>query len=138
MKKFVIDASALIGITEGSAPALSLYRRLVRGEIELVAPEFLLVEFANVMKIGKKAAVGEVIGIINRLKGSGIRFVRIGADEVENVTKESFEGGLTIYDAIYVYLARKLKMKLITEDKRILVLKDIALTSERVGKIRLI
>ena len=38
MKKFVIDASALIGIIEGNEAVLALYRKMIDGEIELVAP----------------------------------------------------------------------------------------------------
>jgi len=127
MKKFVIDASALIGIIEGNEAVLALYRKMIDGEIELVAPEFLLIEFANVMKVGKKMSRDDVGATIKRLGNSGIRFVKVGIYEIDLMVEEAFSGGLTLYDAIYVQLARKLNFRLITEDKRILELADIAI-----------
>lgn len=130
MKRYVIDTSALMGIIEENKAVMDLYSRMVHGKIDLVAPEYLLVEFANAMRMGKKKPISEVLGMISRLRSSGIKFVKIASDETDSVVKESFDSDLTVYDAIYVYLARKLNLKLITEDKRILKLTEIAIKPE--------
>ncbi|HEY2149479.1 MAG TPA: type II toxin-antitoxin system VapC family toxin [Vicinamibacterales bacterium] len=113
----VIDASALaaLAFAEPSADA-------VIDEIEghrLHAPTLIVFELMNVAwRRSRKqpAATALFLEALDVLEGLGLRFR--GIDQ-EQVVKLGLETGLTAYDASYLWLARALRMPLVTLDRKL-------------------
>jgi predicted nucleic acid-binding protein len=113
----VIDASALaaVAFAEPSADA-------VIDEIDghrLHAPTLVVFELMNVAwKRSRKqpAATALFLEALEVLQGLGLRFR--GIDQ-EAVVKLGLETGLTAYDASYLWLARALRMPLVTLDRKL-------------------
>jgi predicted nucleic acid-binding protein len=113
----VIDASALaaLAFAEPSADA-------VIDEIDghrLHAPTLVVFELMNVAwKRSRKqpAATALFLEALEVLQGLGLRFR--GIDQ-EQVVKLGLETGLTAYDASYLWLARALRMPLVTLDRKL-------------------
>ncbi len=113
----VIDASALaaLAFAEPSADA-------VIDEIDghrLHAPTLVVFELMNVTwKRSRKqpAATALFLEALEVLQGLGLRFRGIDQEEV---VKLGLETGLTAYDASYLWLARALRMPLVTLDRKL-------------------
>ncbi len=113
----VIDASALaaLAFAEPSADA-------VIDEIDghrLHAPTLVVFELMNVAwqrSRKQPAATGLFLEALDVLQGLGLRFR--GIDQ-EQVVKLGLETGLTAYDASYLWLARALRMPLVTLDRKL-------------------
>jgi predicted nucleic acid-binding protein len=113
----VIDASALaaLAFAEPSADA-------VIDEIDghrLHAPTLVVFELMNVAwKRSRKqpAATALFLEALEVLQGLGLRFRGIDQEEV---VKLGLETGLTAYDASYLWLARALRMPLVTLDRKL-------------------
>jgi predicted nucleic acid-binding protein len=113
----VVDASALaaVAFAEPGADA-------VIDEIDghrLHAPTLIVFELMNVAwKRAKKqpAAAALFLEALEVLEGLGLRFR--GIDQGEVVTL-GLSTGLTAYDASYLWLARALRMPLVTRDRKL-------------------
>ena len=113
----VVDASALaaIAFAESGADA-------VIDEIDghrLHAPALVIFELMNVAwKRAKKQPVATALFLeaLEVLDGLGLRFRGIDQEEV---VKLGLATGLTAYDASYLWLARALRMPLVTLDKKL-------------------
>jgi predicted nucleic acid-binding protein len=113
----VVDASALAAIAFAEAGADA-----VIDEIEghrLHAPTLVVFELMNVaVKRAKKQPVATALFLeaLEVLDGLGLRFRGIDQGEV---VKLGLATGLTAYDATYLWLARALRMPLVTLDKKL-------------------
>ena len=113
----VVDASALaaVAFAEPGADA-------VIDEIDghrLHAPTLIVFELMNVAwKRAKKqpAAAALFLEALEVLEGLGLRFRGIDQGEVVSL---GLSTGLTAYDASYLWLARALRMPLVTRDRKL-------------------
>jgi predicted nucleic acid-binding protein len=111
----VIDASALAALAFAE-PAADAVIDEIDGH-RLHAPTLVVFELMNVAwKRSRKqpAATGLFLEALDVLQGLGLRFR--GIDQ-EQVVKLGLETGLTAYDASYLWLARALRMPLVTLDR---------------------
>ena len=124
MTAYVIDTSALVKyvITEEYS---DLVRHIVSlheaSEMQLIAPDFLYVECANVLwkntlRTGDPS--GDVIAALNNLRGINIRLVP-QEDLLEDALRLALNMNITVYDALYCALAQRENAELITEDRRL-------------------
>ncbi len=121
--KVVIDASIVVKWfleEEYSDKALKLRNDYVRGIISLAAPSLMIYEVLNALKYS---------GVYSReeLKETGISLNKYGfelfdlEDDFKELTIEiAVDNNMTIYDASYIALARKLGTVLYTADKELL------------------
>jgi len=130
--RFVIDASVVLEWVETKESpqkqrALGLYERLVKGEVAFSAPSFLLVEVINVLYWKKRNTVEEIRDFVDRVKTSGINFVdgAFSADASDELLDAVGKHEITAYDAQYVILAKKLGVKLLTFDEKLLGIKEV-------------
>jgi predicted nucleic acid-binding protein len=124
--KVVVDASVvlswLLPDEKLTKKANSLYERYVDGDIMLVAPDLLRYEVVNGIRsavvqkrIGKKHA----IEAIKKLFELGLEFEN-QSGAFDKILEMSLKHKLSAYDTSYVVLAKKLKSKLASFDKRLL------------------
>jgi predicted nucleic acid-binding protein len=120
--KLVVDASVAIKLVVDEADREAA-RRIIRDEKhELIEPDFLLVEAANIL--WKKSRLGEiqqeqVLSGLSDLRVTFDRFVRI--DElVDTAVHMSLELDHPVYDCLYLALADGQGSMLVTADGRLL------------------
>lgn len=112
--KIVVDASALAAVLFGEPEAPEVAARL--GDSALLAPTLFSYEVANICwkKLRrhpeKRAALLEAYSFLSLM---GIEEVEVSIPEVLRLADRE---RLTVYDASYLWLSRKLGMELITLD----------------------
>ena len=122
MIPYVIDTSALVKfvITEEHS---DLVRQIISvheaSEIQLISPNFLLVECANVLwknALRTGDPIEDVIAALNNLRGINIRLVP-QEDLLEDALRLALGVDITVYDALYCALAQRENAEIITEDR---------------------
>ena len=121
MKPLVIDTSALVKYVlpeQDSSVAEELVALHRAGMITLLAPEYLLVESANVLwkHLGRRDILPEeAMESLRTLKELGIRFAS-NSELLEDALKLAADNGITVYDALFCALAVRENVPLITSD----------------------
>ena len=130
--ELVLDVSAIAKwfVEEAGADLCRRIRDLhVRGDIVIHTCRLALIELANALRFTRGLTAEDVNRSVEAVKALDVAL----ADE-EDLLRDSvrmaFERGVTVYDGLYVALARKLGSKLVTYDKTLLdKLKGEALTA---------
>jgi predicted nucleic acid-binding protein len=113
----VVDASALAALAFAEPAADSVIDQIDGHRLH--APTLIVFELMNVAwKRSKKqpAATALFLQSLDVLDGLGLRFRGIDQGEVVRL---GLSTGLTAYDATYLWLARALRMPLVTLDTRL-------------------
>ncbi len=124
MTSYVIDTSALVRFVipeeyDDYIERIVLLHR--ESEIQLIAPDFLLVECANVLwKYARRmnVSVEDIITAHDDLRRINVRLVRQD-DLLDDALRLAVDIGVTVYDALYCALARREDVEIITEDRRL-------------------
>jgi predicted nucleic acid-binding protein len=125
MKNIVLDTSALVRFYIPDGPLPESLEKAVGaawgGETMLLAPELALAEAAQVLR--KKQAAGALIPseadeILTAVMGLPIEFIRHDKLVTDAVTLAR-RHDVTVYDALFLALARKEHADLITADDRL-------------------
>lgn len=127
-KRVVIDASVSLKwyLPEyDSQRARKWYEAIKKSRIFAIAPDFLIFECANVLLKKHKITPSDTVSIIDDLKHLGIELVPSGTLRIEAIIDLSNQFGLTIYDAIYLELARLTDTVLVTTDSHLLKIKQL-------------
>jgi len=128
--KYVIDASALINIV------LKFYKKDLNFINELmeesIFPDLIFYEIGSYLRKYKKMKevsdneIKEMIELFNYIIGKAkIEEVRLKYEILDLSIKENY---LSYYDAVYLYLARKYNLILISDDKDLI--KEGAISSD--------
>ena len=86
---------------------------------QLVAPELLVYEVINALKTSvrcKRIADDIAKQLLHEFESWNVQYFKIDNESVLNL---AITEGLSGYDASYVYLAKKIKCKLLTWDKKL-------------------
>ncbi len=117
----VLDASAVAKwfIREQGSLEMKVIRdKIVASELEGYAPEFILVEIANLLRYSKGISAEDARNAIKSLEI--ILHLRRDRDLLQKAIKLAFEEKITVYDSLYVALAAELGTRLVTYDKELL------------------
>lgn len=118
----VVDASAFLRlfVPDGDIPSglEGFFRGAERGENMAIAPELLLAEAGNV--VNKKRSQGvltseEASELARVMRSMPVRYVSHGEIIIPAIEMAE-ELGLTVYDALYLALARQKNARLFTAD----------------------
>lgn len=124
MTAYVIDTSVLIKFvipeeyTDIVRHIVSLHEA---SEIQLVAPDFLLVECANVLWKSALRTGESFEGVMSALDELREIKVRLAPqdDLLEDALRLALNMEITVYDALYCALAQSENAEIITEDRRL-------------------
>jgi len=138
----VLDTSAVVKwfIEEEESSEMRRIRDLyLKGKIVIYIPSLLFIELANALRYIKGLTP---IDVVNALKALSILHLNV-VDSIEVLDKAieiAFNANITVYDAIYVALARATNSKLVTYDGELLSkFKDIAKrASQIINKIGIV
>lgn len=118
----ILDASVVLKWFQeerDSAKALVFEERHVRGEETIAAPDLLFYEVANVLRYQKDIRVDAAeaaLEILGRLEIQAFTFSPI---DLKEVVRLAAAHDITVYDALYASLARRLGCRLVTADRRL-------------------
>jgi len=122
----VIDASVAAKWVIPGEPweekANMLKKAIVLGRVEAYVPTLLTYELASVLlKAVKKSVLKAVDGIeaLEAIGSLGINLAPVLWKEVAEVFEVASLSSLTIYDAVYLWLSKKLDADLITADEKL-------------------
>ena len=113
----VVDASAIAAVVFNEPASDDVVAGL--GDARLIAPSLLPYELANVyvIKVRKypeqKAGLDRALSLLDDLD---FELVAVPAGAAGSLASET---GLTAYDAAYLWLAKRLGLKLVTLDRRL-------------------
>lgn len=132
MTKIVLDASVVLEwLAQGKLAnsSLKIHNDILEGKIAAWAPDFLLVEVANILFWKKKFTVKDIQQFVDTIMSIGIHF----DDEPNHMhTQEMIDlvdqYRVTAYDAQYLHLAKKLECKLVSFNKQLLKIKDMVVS----------
>lgn len=96
--------------------AKQILKECVEGKWKLTEPDFMLAELANALLLGKKLPVAGVIRAIKRFLEVDPTMVAVDSELVSLATKISEKQQITIYDALYVALAKRVGGMLVSDD----------------------
>ncbi|MGH3785764.1 MAG: type II toxin-antitoxin system VapC family toxin [Pseudonocardiaceae bacterium] len=123
-RSLVVDASVALKwvVTEpGSEEAASLLDELTAGAVALLAPEHLIGEVANGLR--KRVAqhiltVEDACRALDAISHLELTFVG-GPGRWFRCLPAALDWGITVYDALYVLLAKDFDAELVTADERL-------------------
>jgi len=138
--RLVFDASAVakwLLREEESEEAKELRDLYLKGKLEILVPQQIFLELANALRYTCGLSPKDVIDATEALMALRLNVVE-DEDLLKEAIKTAFEGDITVYDALYIALARKLDSKLITYDEELLSrFKDMAVKAkEALAEIR--
>ena len=120
--RLVFDASAVAKWflrEEESEEAKELRDLYLKGKLEIFVPRQIFLELANALRYTRGLSPKDVMDAIEALMALRLNVVE-DEDVLKEAIKTAFERDITVYDALYIALARKLDSKLITYDKELL------------------
>jgi len=138
MEKLVIDTSILVKLfvkEEGREEVKKLVGWALRGEIELICPDFLVIELINVLLLVKKLDKKRVGVLVSSLLAKGIEVVPYSYSNWPELVDLMDKYDLTAYDAVYLWLAREEKCKLLTADCKLLRVKDRCVGLDEISNV---
>ncbi|MEW6681007.1 MAG: type II toxin-antitoxin system VapC family toxin [bacterium] len=119
---YVLDASIIIKwfkIEEYREKAIQFREDFLHGKCDIVIPELLMYEIANVLRYNKIFREKEVLDSIESLYDIELNVVIPTSFLLRKATSLAYKKDITVYDAIYVVLAKELNYYFVTADKKL-------------------
>lgn len=125
VKTYIIDASVVIkwfsDLNENNLNKAELLRNdYLNKKIYLIAPDILIAEISNALSYNPNFDCDRTLKAVDSLYLLDIKFIRISRKLIEESVVLRYEKNITIYDSIYLSLAKLLNIQLITADKKLL------------------
>jgi len=119
----LLDTSVAVKwfVPEGdSEKALGLRRAQEARELQLYAPEVLLMELANALRYSSEFSAQEIVDALETPFELNILLVPFSLDALNSAVTLSQESDLAVYDAYFLALAQAMEIPLITADRKML------------------
>lgn len=101
---------------EDSELAGDIFRLGPAGEVEFVAPSLLYYELANALRFSRHVRPEEVPRLLASIRALGMEEVPPSEDDLASAIAEAKSVGSSVYDAIYLVLAKTRKGIMVTSD----------------------
>ncbi|MGI9049196.1 MAG: type II toxin-antitoxin system VapC family toxin [Rubrobacteraceae bacterium] len=105
---------------EDSERALNLRRAQEGRELQLYAPEVLLMELANALRYSSEFSTSEIAGALETPFELNMLLMPFSLSALNSAVTLSLEHDLAVYDAYFLALAQALEIPLITADRKML------------------
>lgn len=136
--KVVVDTSVVLKwfVKENEAlveQAELLWHQIANGQIDCVIPDLLIYELGNALLYSKKLPSQEIQGYYEEFFSLGLTMIRIDSSLIHETTSIAKQYAITIYDAVFVAVAQKYGIYLISahpkhhgkiKDGTVILLKD--------------
>lgn len=118
----ILDASVVVkwfSEEEYTEKALEIRERIRSGEERVIVPDLLLYELANALKYNPNFDVIDVGAALLSLFDMDLDIVTPLPEFINSAITIAFKYTITVYDAVYIALAKDLDFNFITADKRL-------------------
>jgi len=118
----VLDASVIYkwyADEDNSDKANKILEDYKSGKIEVSIPDLLILELSNALKFNPKITSSEINEIIDNIYALELNIIIPTIELIKSAVKLSYDYEITIYDAIYLALAKDLEFEFITADKKL-------------------
>lgn len=105
---------------EDSEKALSLRQAQEDRELQLYAPEMLLMELANALRYSSEFSTREIVEALETPFELNILLMPFSLEALNSAVSLSQEHDLAVYDAYFLALAQAMEIPLITADRKML------------------
>ncbi len=104
---------------EDSERALNLQQAHLRDDLQLHAPDILLMELANALRY---AGLSEerILQNLETVPALGVEIIPFSIDVLNSAVSLSLEHDIAVYDAYFLALAQTMEIPLITADRKML------------------
>jgi predicted nucleic acid-binding protein len=128
----VLDASVILKWflrEKDTESALKLKEKILTENISVFLPDLVLFEVANALRFKPEYDEKAATEAVNSLLDLGFDIVKPDRDILNSTFKISFRHSVTVYDAVYLALAKRMKCEFITADEKLfLKVKDLPKT----------
>lgn len=104
--------------------ALEIQRRKISNKLEIIVPDLFFLEILNAFITKSKFSSGDVFIIEEALHKMNLIIIFPDNNILKNAIKIAYNSHLTIYDSLYLEVAKVNNALLLTEDKKILSCKN--------------
>ncbi len=121
-KVFIVDASVAIkwfSPEESRDKALQIRDDFINELIEIAVPELLFYEVANALRYSRVLRVGDVRGAVSALLDMQLTMHTLHKELLNEAVDMAYNYGITVYDAVYLALAKRLNSRLYTVDREL-------------------
>jgi len=118
----VLDASVILKWflqEKDTESALKLKEKILTENISVFLPDLVLFEVANALRFKPEYDEKAATEAINSLLDLGFDIVKPDRDILNSTLKISFRYLVTVYDAVYLALAKRMKCEFITADEKL-------------------
>ncbi|MEL9941136.1 MAG: type II toxin-antitoxin system VapC family toxin [Ignisphaera sp.] len=122
MKNIVLDASAVVKwfVREDEFEEMKRVRDLIVGsKVRAYIPALLFIEVSNALRYTEGLTPEDIIKAIGALQKLGLEVVN-DSELLEDAIRIAFEKEITVYDSIYLSLAKRVGGVVITYDREML------------------
>lgn len=121
LRELVIDTSVIVKWffeEKNTELALRVRESYVKGDIELYSPDLIIYELANVFRYGK---IEESLAkeFLQDFYDMQITLIQPNQNLINNTLTFALNHDITIYDSIYLILAKELGIKAISADNKL-------------------
>lgn len=117
----VVDTNIMVYLLSGDGPRADRAAELLRHDPEWAAPPILPSELRNVLVGAVRRGLVSVDDALAMHDDAALLLgTRIAGVDGGGVTRTALDADLSAYDAEFVVLARRLEVRLVTEDREIL------------------
>jgi predicted nucleic acid-binding protein len=113
----VVDASIAVGVLAGEAKPVEAWERWTDELAPLIAPTILAIEIANALVRGHRVPAASVVAQLRAILDGGIELADRGLNGIVSSIALADVHGLSVYDAIYLWLAIDVDGELATFDR---------------------
>ncbi|MEW6557854.1 MAG: type II toxin-antitoxin system VapC family toxin [Elusimicrobiota bacterium] len=119
---YVLDTSVILKWffeEDGTQEAIFLKNQFETGKIDIVEPDLLIYELANVLRYNNRFPETAIKTAVKSLYDLRIKFLTPTISIMENAIHLALKTNLSVYDCVYTSLSMKLSAPLITADKKL-------------------
>lgn len=125
MSNLVLDSSVIIKWfrkegEENREKALKIRDKFLAGELKIVVPDLFYYEITNVLKTKSRASLSSIARVIELLFIYPLITVHPSTEFLQEANRIAFQFKLTVYDALYLAVAKHLDCPLITADQKLM------------------
>jgi len=123
VERIVVDASVVVKWfvdEDGSEEALTIRKKYVEAEAEVLAPELILFEALNTLRYKGLFTEPEIKRIAESLDAYAFNLHSLRGEYAGQAIEVSFENNITIYDSSYVSLAVREGAQMYTGDQELI------------------
>ena len=122
--KVVVDTNVVLKWIPGKneedvGMARKIYGYIKKNDVEMWAPEYMLLETLQVFVRKRLMKSNEAIEGVELLRNCGLIFEQIGMESFTEIVEISQKFNQSVYDSMFLYLAKKKNCKLITFDEKV-------------------